>query len=53
MSTLKRGRPRTQEPPAEPGVYRIVNKETGEIEKIGETNNLKRRKSEHFSSGKK
>ena len=53
MSILKRGRPRKKEPPAGPGVYRIVNKETGKIDKIGETNNLKRRKSEHFNSSNK
>ena len=48
MSTLEKGRPRTTEPPAKPGVYRIIDKDTGKVVKIGETNDLKRRKREHF-----
>ena len=48
MSTLEKGRPRTTKPPAKPGVYRIVEKETGKIKYIGETDNLGKRKGQHF-----
>ena len=48
MGIFKRGTPSKQEPPDQPGLYRIKNKETGGVEYIGETNSLKRRKSEHF-----
>ena len=48
MSILKKGRPRTTEPPAQPGVYRIVEKETGKIVYIGETKVLDKRKGQHF-----
>ena len=40
----KPGRPRKDDPPAKPGEYRWRNKKTGEIDYVGETNNLKRRK---------
>ena len=48
MSALKKGRPRTTKPPAKPGVYRIVEKETEKIKYIGETDNLSKRKGQHF-----
>ena len=48
MSTLKKGRPRATKPPAKSGVYRIVEKETGKIKYIGETDNLDKRKGQHF-----
>lgn len=48
----KPGRPSRQEPPEKPGEYRWVCKETGEIDYVGETNNLKRRASEHERSEK-
>ena len=48
----KPGRPSRQDPPQKPGEYRWRNKKTGEIDYIGETNNLKRRKSEHERSSK-
>lgn len=43
----KPGRPSKQEPPEKPGIYRWRNKETGDIDYIGETNNLKRRENQH------
>lgn len=46
----KRGRPSRKEPPQNAGEYRWVNKETNEIDYLGETNNLKRRKQEHERS---
>ena len=59
MSIYKPGRPTKynpstgtgQKPPAKPGEYRIRNEE-GNIEYIGETNNLARRTSEHIRTGK-
>ena len=41
-----------QKPPQRPGEYRWRNKKTGEIEYVGETNNLARRKAEHIKSDK-
>ncbi len=52
MSVIKRGRPSQKEPPSQAGVYRIIDKESGEILYIGETSNLRRRKKEHLKSGK-
>lgn len=46
-SLYKQGRPRKKDPSSEPGEYRFTNKESGEIDYIGETNNLKRRKKQH------
>ena len=51
-SVYKPGRPSKQEPPAAPGEYRWRSKETGQIEYIGETNNLKRRRDQHERSSK-
>ena len=47
-----RGRPSMQKPPQRPGEYRWRNKKTGEIEYVGETNNLARRKTQHIKSDK-
>jgi hypothetical protein len=52
MKTYKPGRPLKCEPPCAPGEYRFRNRKTGKIDYIGETNNLKRRKSEHERSEK-
>ncbi|MGR5450981.1 GIY-YIG nuclease family protein [Vibrio sp. PNB22_3_1] len=52
MSVYKQGRPSGQPPPKEPGEYRIVDTDTGEIKYIGETNNLQRRFDEHKRSGR-
>jgi|GEM_PF-2245955 len=38
--------------PQEPGTYRHRNKETGEIEYVGDTSNLRKRQQEHVRSGK-
>lgn len=38
--------------PSEPGIYRHVNKETGKIDYVGQTNNLRKRQQEQFRSGK-
>lgn len=48
----KPGRPSKKTPPSKPGEYRWINKETGEIDYYGETNNLKRRKHQHERSSK-
>ena len=48
----KKGRPSKQETPEKPGEYRWRNKETGGIDYLGETNNLKRRMTEHERSAK-
>lgn len=52
MGIYKPGRPSRQQPPKAPGEYRIIDKESGEKEYIGETNDLRRRKSEHQRAGK-
>ena len=41
------GRPKKNNPPSAPGEYRWRNKENGQIDRIGETNNLRRRRSEY------
>ena len=51
MSDFKRGRPSRQDPPHKPGLYRFKNKETGEIDYIGESVDLKRRTSQHLRYG--
>jgi len=51
-SPYTRGRPSMQQPPQVPGEYRWRDKKTGEIEYVGETNNLARRKVEHIKSDK-
>lgn len=38
--------------PTKPGVYRHVNNETGEIDYVGQTNNLRKRQQEHARAGK-
>lgn len=38
--------------PSEPGMYRHRNKQTGEIEYIGQTNNLRKRQQEHAREGR-
>lgn len=48
----KPGRPSKREPPEKPGEYRYRNKETGEVEYIGETSNLKQRENQHERSDK-
>ena len=52
MAIFKRGRPSTQEPPNDPGGYRLINNANRKIDYIGETSNLRRRSNEHFRSGK-
>lgn len=47
MGTIKRGRPSGCDPPHAPGIYRILNSR-GEIDYVGETSDLARRKAEHF-----
>jgi hypothetical protein len=52
-SVIQNGRPiRNRPPPAEPVVYRHVNKETGKVDYIGVTNNGARRHEEHKRSGR-
>lgn len=48
----KKGRPSRKDPPEKPGEYRFRNKETNEIDYIGETSNLKRRLQQHERSDK-
>lgn len=38
--------------PSEPGIYRHINKDSGEIDYIGQTDNLRKRQQEHARSGK-
>ena len=52
MGIFKRGRPSQQTPPAKSGLYYLRNKRTGDVDYVGETSNLKRRKAEHTASGK-
>ena len=52
MGIFRRGRPSRQAPPNKPGLYRFINRRTGEIDYIGETANLARRIVEHFRSSK-
>ncbi len=51
QSPLGRGRMSRQDPPESPVIYRILEKETRSIRKIGVTNNGRRRKKEHTKSG--
>lgn len=48
----KPGRPSRQEPPDAPGEYRWRDRETGQVDYVGETNNLHRRCLEHERSDK-
>ena len=50
MGVYKSGRPSSQPPPKEPGEYRIIDSDSGEIKYIGETNDLHRRFNEHKRS---
>ena len=52
MGIFKRGRPSRQSPPSGPGLYRWVEKATGSIAYIGESNDLRRRMREHERSDK-
>lgn len=52
MGIFKRGRPSRQAPPKKSGLYYFRNKHTGDVDYVGETSNLKRRKAEHSASGK-
>jgi hypothetical protein len=38
--------------PTEAGIYRHSNKQTGEVEYVGQTNNLRKRQQEHARNGK-
>lgn len=38
--------------PKEPGMYRHVDKKTGNVDYVGQTDNLKKRQQEHARSGK-
>jgi len=51
-SQIVSGRPSKKLPPSKPGVYRIVEKESGVSKYIGISNDLKRRQGEHRRSGK-
>ena len=52
---LNKGRMRTAKEisnlPSQPGIYRFVNKVTGTVDYVGQTNNIKRRIGEHKRSG--
>ena len=52
MGIFRRGRPSRQAPPHKPGLYRFRNRNTGEIDYIGETGNLARRIADHLRSSK-
>ncbi len=51
MGIFGRGRPSSQDPPSEPGEYRIRDRD-GNIKYIGTTGDLSRREYEHRHSGK-
>ena len=50
IGIFKRGRPSRQEPSEKPGIYFFRNKRTKEVDYVGETKNLKRRKKQHLDS---
>lgn len=52
MGTYKPGRPSRQNPPNAAGEYRWKNQETGNVDYVGETSNLSRRKDQHERSDK-
>lgn len=59
QSALARGRMRETDSvkgdsplPHKPGVYQHVNKKTGEVEYVGQTNDLRKRQQEHAREGK-
>lgn len=37
--------------PAEPGIYRHVNKKSGEVDYVGQTDNIRKRQQEHAREG--
>lgn len=43
-----RGRPRRGKPNAVPGTYRYVNKRTGKVDYVGQSDNLRRRYQQHL-----
>lgn len=51
-SPFSKGRPRQGPPPAQPGLYRIIDAGTGIVTYIGVSSNLRRRQQEHQRSGK-
>ena len=51
MGVYKRGRPSRQNPPDKPGMYYFRSKDTGVVDYIGETSNLKRRRAQHLIAG--
>ena len=51
MGIFKKGRPSRQDPPDQAGIYRLIDKLTGEIDYIGETGDLRSRRGQHFRSG--
>ena len=38
--------------PSEPGLYRHINKETGKVDYVGQTNNIRRRNQQHRYDGR-
>jgi hypothetical protein len=38
--------------PNSPGIYRHINKETGDVDYVGQTDNLRKRQQEHARTGK-
>ena len=52
MSIYSQGSPSKQEPPDKAGAYHLIEKKMQEMQYHGETSNLRRRKQEHFRSGK-
>lgn len=50
MGIFKKGRPSRQAPPDGPGLYRFRNKLTSVIDYIGETADLRGRKTQHLRS---
>ena len=52
MGIFKRGRPSQQAPQAKPGLYYFRNKDTGAVDYVGESSNLRNRKAQHIATGK-
>lgn len=52
MGIFKPGRPSKQTPPHAPGEYRWRDKESGQIDYVGETSDLSRRKQQHERSSR-
>ena len=51
MGDFKRGRPSRQDPPHKLGLYRFRNKDTDEIDYIGESGDIKYRIGQHLRNG--